>query len=347
MYKRQVLDDVVVQVAWQRAGHVLHLEVARRLARRQLAHLLAQQIELLLLAPHRAVELVEQVLGEGAITILDPDEIDDDLFVIPTAQMGAPTVMVEKIPAGTEPTLSLRTLEEHLGRKAEATMPIEGGGSNSMIPLLVAAETGLPVVDADGQLLGIVTGMLLPRFTTVMGTSLLGVLLLGIGIGVMLWRYQPNLWSQLSSRPDWYVIGAGVLLIGAAWKQLRPGKLKLAAPPPAARISGLMNLGTGTAFDIDSPQMVALHGLIAQRLQGLPQHIGQAGGFAHQRLQFGKDGVGLVSLKLHLVTHPFAGEQTDVAQRVQLFFKGTRSGLRLAGQLAQVHFLVRLHEQQG
>ena len=30
------------------------------------------------------------------------------LFVIPTAQMGAPTVMIEKIPAGTEPTLALR-----------------------------------------------------------------------------------------------------------------------------------------------------------------------------------------------------------------------------------------------
>ncbi|WP_167042638.1 DUF917 domain-containing protein [Salinibacterium sp. ZJ454] len=101
--------------------------------------------------PYIGKMLVEQVLGDRGITILDPDEIADDLFVIPTAQMGAPTVMVEKIPAGTEPTLSLRTLEEHLGRKADATMPIECGGINSMIPLVVAAETGLPVVDADGM----------------------------------------------------------------------------------------------------------------------------------------------------------------------------------------------------
>ncbi|EWT07963.1 hypothetical protein N864_11605 [Intrasporangium chromatireducens Q5-1] len=101
--------------------------------------------------PYIGQMLVERVLGDGAITVLDPDEIDDDLFVIPTAQMGAPTVMVEKIPAGTEPSLSLRILEEHLGRKADATMPIECGGINSMIPLIVAAETGLPVVDADGM----------------------------------------------------------------------------------------------------------------------------------------------------------------------------------------------------
>lgn len=101
--------------------------------------------------PYIGQLLVEQVLGDRGITILDPDELDDDLFVIPTAQMGAPTVMVEKIPAGTEPLAALRTLEAHLGRAADATMPIECGGINSMIPLIVAAESGLPVVDADGM----------------------------------------------------------------------------------------------------------------------------------------------------------------------------------------------------
>ena len=101
--------------------------------------------------PYIGKMLVERVLGDGAITILDPDDLTDDMLVIPTAQMGAPTVMIEKIPAGTEPTLALRALEDHLGRTADATMPIECGGINSMIPLIVAAETGLPVVDADGM----------------------------------------------------------------------------------------------------------------------------------------------------------------------------------------------------
>jgi DUF917 family protein len=87
----------------------------------------------------------------GPVTVLDPEELDDDVFVIPTAQMGAPTVIVEKIPRGSEPQMALQALESHLGRKADATMPIECGGINSMIPLLVAARTGLPVVDADGM----------------------------------------------------------------------------------------------------------------------------------------------------------------------------------------------------
>ncbi|MHA6623644.1 DUF917 domain-containing protein [Pseudonocardia sp. DLS-67] len=87
----------------------------------------------------------------GPVAVLDPEELADDAFVVPTAMMGAPTVMVEKIPGGDEAVRALHTLETHLGRQADATMPIECGGINSMIPLVVAATAGLPVVDADGM----------------------------------------------------------------------------------------------------------------------------------------------------------------------------------------------------
>ncbi|TCO55123.1 DUF917 domain-containing protein [Actinocrispum wychmicini] len=96
--------------------------------------------------------LVRAAIREhGPVTVLDPSEVDDDSLVIPTAQMGAPTVVFEKIPAGTEAVTALRALEARLGRRAAATMPIECGGINSMIPLVVGARTGLPVVDADGM----------------------------------------------------------------------------------------------------------------------------------------------------------------------------------------------------
>ncbi|WGW11511.1 DUF917 domain-containing protein [Saxibacter everestensis] len=95
--------------------------------------------------------VAEAIRANGPITILDPEELEDDTFVIPTAQMGAPTVVLERIPSGAEPELALAALERHLGRKAGATMPIECGGINSMIPLVVGARTGLPVVDADGM----------------------------------------------------------------------------------------------------------------------------------------------------------------------------------------------------
>lgn len=96
--------------------------------------------------------LVASALGsDGAVTMLDPGDVDDDALVIPTAMMGAPTIMLEKISRGSEAVLALRTLEDRIGEKAQATMPIECGGINSMMPLFVAASTGLPCVDADGM----------------------------------------------------------------------------------------------------------------------------------------------------------------------------------------------------
>lgn len=96
--------------------------------------------------------LVAEALRErGTITVIDPDELSDDDFVIPTALMGAPSVLVERLPRGNEPVEALRALESHTGHTATATMPIESGGINSTIPLFVAAQLGIPVVDADGM----------------------------------------------------------------------------------------------------------------------------------------------------------------------------------------------------
>jgi DUF917 family protein len=96
--------------------------------------------------------MVEQCLRSGdRVTVWELAEVPDDALVICTAMMGAPTVMVEKVPAGTEGMLALRTLERHLGRQATATMPMECGGINSTMPLVVGAKGRIPVVDADGM----------------------------------------------------------------------------------------------------------------------------------------------------------------------------------------------------
>lgn len=85
------------------------------------------------------------------LELLDLDDVPDDALVVPTAMMGAPTCIVEKLPEGMEAAASLRRLEAHLGQTAFATMPVEAGGVNSMIPLVVALRLGIPVVDGDGM----------------------------------------------------------------------------------------------------------------------------------------------------------------------------------------------------
>jgi len=96
--------------------------------------------------------MVKMELQAGRrIQILDPDTVPDDWLVVPTFMMGAPTVLLEKIPSGEEAIRALRSVEGHLGRTANATLPVEVGGINSTIPLFVAARLGIPVIDADGQ----------------------------------------------------------------------------------------------------------------------------------------------------------------------------------------------------
>ncbi|MBE3596240.1 MAG: DUF917 domain-containing protein [Hydrogenibacillus sp.] len=88
---------------------------------------------------------------EGPVILLDPEEVGDDMFVLPASMMGAPTVMIEKIPAGDEALHAFRAAEQRLGRRADATCPSESGGVNSMIPFVVAARARIPVIDGDGM----------------------------------------------------------------------------------------------------------------------------------------------------------------------------------------------------
>jgi DUF917 family protein len=85
----------------------------------------------------------------GNVTLIDPQELNDDDLVIPSAMMGAPTVMVEKIPRGEEIVNAFKALETYLGRPARATMSCEAGGLNSTTPFTVAAELSIPLVDGD------------------------------------------------------------------------------------------------------------------------------------------------------------------------------------------------------
>lgn len=87
----------------------------------------------------------------GEPEIIEASDLADDANVYISAMMGAPTVLVEKIIGGAELDLSIAALEQYTGRPANAILPAEMGGCNSMLPLAVAAMRGLPVINADGM----------------------------------------------------------------------------------------------------------------------------------------------------------------------------------------------------
>jgi DUF917 family protein len=95
--------------------------------------------------------LRQAIEDHGPIDLLDVESLGDDELVVPFAMMGAPTVLVEKLPNGNEMVAALRTMEKHRNRQASAILCAEIGGINALLPLVLAARCGLPIVDGDGM----------------------------------------------------------------------------------------------------------------------------------------------------------------------------------------------------
>ncbi len=87
----------------------------------------------------------------GPVELYTLDELNDDDLIVPTAMMGAPTVMVEKMPNGDAIVNAFQAVGKYIGKPIRATMSIEAGGMNSVVPIYVAARLRIPMVDCDGM----------------------------------------------------------------------------------------------------------------------------------------------------------------------------------------------------
>jgi len=87
----------------------------------------------------------------GPVPLVSLHQLPDDAVVMPVAMMGAPTVMVEKMPSEDQFTLSIDALAKYMGVTPTHLACIEAGGINSTIPVAAAAQLGLPLIDADGM----------------------------------------------------------------------------------------------------------------------------------------------------------------------------------------------------
>lgn len=102
--------------------------------------------------PYIGALMLRQALQDGhRVELVDVESLRDDDFAVPFGMMGAPTVIVEKIPNGAEMSAALRTIERYVGERAKAIMCAEIGGLNALLPLVLGARCGLPVVDGDGM----------------------------------------------------------------------------------------------------------------------------------------------------------------------------------------------------
>lgn len=102
--------------------------------------------------PYVGMLMARQAIRDyGPVELYTLEELDDEDLVVPTAMMGAPTVLVEKMPSGDDIVNAFETLGKYLNKPIKATMSIEAGGLNSVVPIYLAARLKVPFVDCDGM----------------------------------------------------------------------------------------------------------------------------------------------------------------------------------------------------
>jgi DUF917 family protein len=93
-----------------------------------------------------------QALEEfGNPKVIEPDEVPDDGLIASPFMVGAPVAFLEKFPVGRELEYVYKALDRYLEGGLVALMSAEMGGANSIVPLILGARLGVPVVDADGM----------------------------------------------------------------------------------------------------------------------------------------------------------------------------------------------------
>jgi DUF917 family protein len=85
----------------------------------------------------------------GRPKLLTVDELDAESMVVTAFFMGSPMTALEKLPLGVEFDAAWECMQDAMNGRLTAIMPVEIGGLESMVPLVVAAKRGLPIVDSD------------------------------------------------------------------------------------------------------------------------------------------------------------------------------------------------------
>ena len=92
----------------------------------------------------------EAIRKHGPVELVTVDEVADDDMSVSIAMMGAPTVMVEKMPGGKELSRRSTRVQSFSASRIKYVYSIEAGGINSTIPITLAA-VALPLIDLDGM----------------------------------------------------------------------------------------------------------------------------------------------------------------------------------------------------
>ena len=173
----------------------------------------------------------------GPVEMYTLDELADDDLIVPTAMMGAPTVMVEKMPNGDDIINAFESVGKYIGKPIKATMSIEAGGLNSVVPIYVAARKQIPLVDCDGM------GRAFPELQmvthTIFGIAATPMAMSDERGNTVLMETINNTWTETFARSITVNMGASAMI---ALYAATVGQLKEAAIP--GTMSYAMEIGS-------------------------------------------------------------------------------------------------------
>lgn len=152
----------------------------------------------------------EAIRRYGPVEVVGLDAVPDDAVVLPVALMGAPTVVIEKIPSADQLETAIGAMARYLGTPPTHIACIEAGGINSMLPAVAAARLGLPLIDGDGM------GRAFPEIQMVLPT------LSGIPAGPLSFADEKgntgivdsidNSWAERLTRPLAVQMGSSIVI---------------------------------------------------------------------------------------------------------------------------------------
>lgn len=93
--------------------------------------------------------LCRAALRSCPVPVTTSAALPPDAVVVHVGIVGAPDIFAEQMVAPADMAQAVAALARHVGRRPAAVGVIEIGGLNAMMPVVAAAELGLPVVDGD------------------------------------------------------------------------------------------------------------------------------------------------------------------------------------------------------
>jgi DUF917 family protein len=100
-------------------------------------------------SPETGEVVYNRCLSGKKIELVTVDEVEDDANIAVVAGMGAPEVL-KKRGWSSESVNAFNALEKVADVTFDYVIPVETGGFNSITPMTVTAERGIPTIDADG-----------------------------------------------------------------------------------------------------------------------------------------------------------------------------------------------------